>query len=196
MRILAHRFRMLLAHEGGVAYIEFALSLSILLMLFLGSIEVTRYILIMQKLEKAVETVADVVTQADANTDPLTTAQMSALMGAVPDLMNPYTFGTNGLVVVTDISKTGTSNPVINWQYCGGGTLVTTSKLGSTIGGAATLPTGYTMIAGEEVVIAEIFYSYSPIIASSWTVMTASTIYRTSLFMPRIGALTAFSSHC
>lgn len=179
-----------------MAYIEFALSISLLLMMFLGSVEVTRYVLIVQKLEKIVETAANVTTQADPNTSPLTTSQMSELMSAVQDMMNPYTFGANGLVIVTDITQAGSNNPIVNWQYCGGGTLSATSKLGHTIGGAATLPSGFTMIAGEEAVISEVFYSYTPVVATNWTIMSASTIYRTATFMPRLGALTGFSSHC
>lgn len=186
----------ILRSEEGMAYIEFALTISMLLMMFLGSIEITRYVLIVQRLEKIVETVANVTTQADPNTSPLTTTEMSQLMGAVQDMMNPYTFGANGLVIVTDITQSGSNNPIINWQYCGGGTLVATSKLGNTIGGAATLPTGFSMIAGEETVIGEVFYSYTPIIATKWTIMTTSTIYRTATFMPRLGVLTGFSSHC
>jgi Flp pilus assembly protein TadG len=186
----------LLHSEQGLAFIEFALCLSLLLMMFLGSVEVTRYVLIVQKLEKSVETVANVTTQANPNTSPLTTGQMAQLMSAVQDMMNPYTFGANGLVIVTDITKTGTNNPVVNWQYCGGGTLTAVSHIGTTVGATATLPSGFSMIAGEEAVIAEIFYNYTPIVATKWTIMGASTIYRTSTFMPRLGVLTGFSSSC
>jgi Flp pilus assembly protein TadG len=186
----------LVTEERGMAYVEFALCLSLLLMLFLGSVEVTRYVLILQRLEKTAETVANVTTQADSNSNPLTATQMSQLMSAVQDMMNPYTFGANGTVIVTDVTQAGSNNPIINWQYCGGGSLTAASNIGNTIGGAATLPSGYTMTSGEEVVIAEVFYNYAPVIASKWSVMSASTIYRTALFMPRLGALTGFSSHC
>jgi hypothetical protein len=166
------------------------------MLLFLGSVEVTNYILIIQKLEKTVGTVTDVTTQADPNNDPLTTSEMSQLMSAVQDMMNPYTFGSKGLVIVTDVTQAGSNNPIVNWQYCGGGSLAVSSKIGTTIGGAATLPAGYTMIAGEEAVIGEIFYNYTPITMTTWSIVTANTVYRTAVFMPRLGALTGFSSHC
>ena len=186
----------LLASEEGMAFVEFALTVSVLLLLFLGSVEVSRYVLIMQKVEKIAQTAADVVTQANPNSAPLTNTEMAQIMGAVQDMMNPYTFGANGLVIVTDVTQAGANNPIVNWQYCGGGTLVAVSKLGNTIGGPATLPAGYTMIAGEEVVISEVFYNFTPITTSRWSVMGASQMYRNSIFMPRLGALTGYSSHC
>jgi Flp pilus assembly protein TadG len=190
-----NRLMSLARREEGVAYMEFALCVSVLLILFIGSVEVTRYVLIIQKLEKVASTVADVTTQANPNTSPLTTTVMSELMSAVQDMMNPYTFGANGLVIVTDVTQAGANNPIVNWQYCGGGTLSATSKIGTTIGGAATLPSGFTMIAGEETVFSEVFYKYTPIFtAQSFTV--ATTLYRTAVYMPRLGVLTGFSSHC
>lgn len=180
--------------ESGVAAIEFALCLTVLLLLCLGSIELTRYVLVVQKLEKTVSMMTDVTTQADPNSTPITTNVMSQIINSADDMMSPYPFNSNGKVILTNITKTGSANPVVNWQYCGGGTLSATSRIGTTIGGAATLPSGFTMTAGEEVVIGEIFYNYSPI--TSQNVVPSTTLYRTSIFMPRLGALTSFSSTC
>jgi Flp pilus assembly protein TadG len=180
--------------ERGVAAIEFALCLTVLLLMFLGSVELTRYILIIQKLEKTVSMITDITTQADPNTAPLTTTTMQQIFGATTDMMKPYAFGADGFVIVTNITKTGTNNPVVNWQYCGGGTLSATSKIGTANGAAATLPAGITMIAGEEIVVGEVFYKFSPI--TTQNIVPAKTLYRTSIFMPRLGALTAFSSTC
>ena len=184
--------------QEGLAYIEFALSITILMMLFLGAVELTRAFLIIQKIEKTVSTLADVVAQTDPNSTPVTSTQMSQLMSAVDDMMNPYSSGmtdTRILAIVTSVTKTGVANPVINWQYCGGGGLSVTSKLGKTIGGTATLPSGFTMNSGEEAIIGEVFYNFTPIIASN-NIIGSFQIYRYSIFMPRLGALTAFSSNC
>lgn len=184
--------------EQGVAYVEFALSSSLLMLLFLGSVEVSRCELIIQKLEKVASTAADVTTQTDPNTSPLTTSEMSQLMSAVTDMMSPYTTGTsdpNILVIVTDVTKTGTNSPVVNWQYCGGGTLSASSRVGTTVGSTATLPNSFSMNSGEEVVIGEVFYNFSPMIAGN-RYLGSFQIYKTAIYMPRLGALTAFSSHC
>ena len=187
------------ASEQGMAYVEFALSLTILMLLFLGAIEISRCFLIIQKLEKTVNTLADVTTQTDPNISQITTSQMSQLMSAVDDMMSPYSAGANDpniKAVVTSLTKTGSANPIINWQYCGGGNLNVNSKFGKIIGASVTaLPNGFTMNAGEEVIIGEIFYNFSPIISSN-RFISAFQLYRTAVFMPRLGALTGFSSSC
>lgn len=181
-----------------MAYIEFALTFAALLMLFLGSLEITRYILIMQKLEKTIDTIVDVTTQANPNTSPLNSTTLSQLMSAVQDMMSPYPFNSNGFIVITDVTQSGTNNPVINWQYCANsGSLHETSKVGTANGGAATLPGGFTMNAGEEIVIGEIFYSYVPITSARvQTIVGSTTMYKTVIYLPRLGSLTSFSSTC
>lgn len=187
--------RRMVNNEQGVAAIEFALCVTVLMLFFLGSVELTRYILIVQKLEKTVSMITDVTTQTDPNSAPLTASTMQQIFTATSDMMKPYPFGANGLVIVTDVTKTGTANPVINWQYCnGGGTLSATSAIGTAKGATATLPAGFSMAAGEEVVIGEIFYQFSPI--TTQEIVPATTVYRTAVFMPRLGALTGFSSTC
>ncbi len=184
--------------EQGIAYVEFALCLSLMMLLFLGSVEVSRCVLIIQKLEKTVSTVTDVTTQTNPNTTPLTSSQMSQLMSAVTDMMSPYTAGAsdaNILVIVSDVTKTGSASPVLNWQYCGGGNLSATSRVGTTIGGTATLPNSFSMNSGEELVVGEVFYNFSPIVSTN-PVLGSFRIYKTAIFMPRLGALTGFSSHC
>lgn len=182
--------------ERGVAAIEFALCVTVLVTLFIGSMELTRYILITQKLEKTISMITDIVTQTDTNSAPLSTATMSQIFGATQDMMNPYPAGANVYVILTDVTKTGTANPKINWRYCGGGTLSSgiTSKIGAANGADATLPTGFTMTDGEEVVIGEIFYQFNPITTQS--IVPTVTLYRTAIYMPRLGALTTFSSSC
>lgn len=195
---LRQHFKDLIACEGGLAYLEFALSISLMLMMFMGSVEISRNLLITQKLEKVAATVADVTTQTDPNDGPITTSQMADLMSAVADMMSPYTTGDTDpkiKVIVTNITKTGSNSPVINWQYCGGGTLSVNSRLGTTVGSTATLPTGFTMSAGEEVVIGEVFYNFTPIISNN-RILGSFQIYRYSIYSPRLGALTGFSSHC
>jgi Flp pilus assembly protein TadG len=188
----------ILKSESGLAYLEFAIALPILMILFLGSIEISRCFLIIQKVEKTVSTIGDVTAQTDANISPLTTAKMSQLMSAVDDMMSPYSSGANDpkiSTIITNITKTGTASPIINWQYCGGGSLVVNSKLGKIIGSNATMPSGLILVDGEEIIIAEVFYNFTPIIGNN-RFLAGFQIYRTAVFMPRLGALTNFTSNC
>ena len=62
-----HRFnammKKLLRKQEGLAYLEFAITLPFLLALFLGAVEVTRYIIILEKVEKVSVTMSDLVAQ-------------------------------------------------------------------------------------------------------------------------------------
>ncbi|HEU5046723.1 MAG TPA: TadE/TadG family type IV pilus assembly protein [Rickettsiales bacterium] len=189
--------------ESGVAMVEFCIIVPILLVLATGIIETTRYMLTIQKLEKTIILRNNIVTQHSSLLDssnghiPISNAEMAALMLKVPSMLSPYSFGSKGLVIITDI-KTGANaaKPVINWQYCGGGTLSATSKLGKGATGstpAATLPSGFSMIANEEIVIGEIFYQYTPLLHS---VIPSTRIYRTAIFVPRFETLAGLSSNC
>ena len=168
--------------QEGVAYLEFALSLPFMLALFMGSVEVTRYIIIAQKVEKSSVTVSDVVAQSKT----IGTTELNQLVTAVSEVMQPFSFGNNGYVVITSVSKVGTNAPMVNWQYRGGGTWTQNSQVGST-GLTATLPNGLTLNDKDTVIIAEVFYNYQPIIVNN--TIAGRQIYKLAVFKPRLGNL-------
>jgi len=173
--------------QEGVAFVEFAITLPFLLALFMGAVEVTRYILIAQKVEKATVTISDVVAQEKT----IGTTAMNQLITAVSQVMQPYTFSTNGYVIVSSVTPNAGGTPTIQWQYKGGGTWAQSSKIGSS-GGTATLPTGFTLSAGENVIIAEVYYNYTTLMVNS--VIPGGTIYKTAFFKPRLGTLNTLGS--
>ncbi|MFO1242467.1 MAG: TadE/TadG family type IV pilus assembly protein [Rickettsiales bacterium] len=163
---------------------EFALCAPVLLILLLGSIEGSRFLLVNQKQEKIAFTVADVVAQS---TD-LTTAGMDQLLAATQDMMNPYTFGANGIVMVTSVTKNPGQNPIVNWRYTGGGTLAGSSSLIGNVGSTATLPTGFTLNDRDNIIIAEVFYRFTPLFNSK--LFGSRTLYKSAIYKPRLGELT------
>lgn len=184
---LLRKFKAFKRAQSGVAYLEFAITLPFLLALFMGSVDVTRYILIAQKLEKVSTTVSDLVAQYQT----MGTTQLNTLILAAGQVMQPYSFGSDGYVIVTSVTKTGTNPPVVNWQYAGGGTWSRPSLIG-TQGSIATLPAGFTLNDKDNVIIAEVFYNYSPLIPNS--VISGGQIYKLSVYKPRLGALNTLGS--
>ena len=71
-------------------------------------------------------------------------------------------------------------------QRRGGGNKTTASRIG-TQGGAATLPSGFTLATNENTIVAEIYYDYRPVVAPR--IVAASTNYKVKFNMPRLGAL-------
>jgi Flp pilus assembly protein TadG len=181
------RLKQLFRRQQGIAYVEFATSLPFLLALFIGSVEVTRYIIVAQKVEKSAVTISDVVAQSET----INTSQLNQLVSAVSQVMQPYSFGNNGYVIISSVSKSGTNPPRINWQYTGGGTWTRTSQIGTT-GLTATLPGGLTLSDRDTVIIAEVFYNFSPLMTSD--LLSSRQLYRVAVFKPRLGSLQSLGS--
>lgn len=174
--------RNLFTAEQGLAAIEFALSLPLLILLTFGSIEVTRYVLITQKLERVSIILSDLVAQSST----ITTAQLDQIIPAAGQVLLPYSFATDGYAIISSVKKTGTNPPVITWQYKSSGT-AQVSQVGVN-GGTATMPAGFTMVDKDMVIITEVFYNYKPIL--SGTIYSNSQMYRYSIYKPRLGDLT------
>jgi Flp pilus assembly protein TadG len=178
--------------QRGLAFLEFAICMPFLLALLMGAIEVTRYILITQKVEKVAVTVADVVSQGST----ITASQLNIMIAAAAQIMQPYSFGSNGYVIITCVKQTGTpsvSNPPrIPWQTTGGGTWVQPSHVG-TSGSVATLPVSITLNDKDNVIVTEVFYNYTPLIPLNG-VITGTSIYKLGLFKPRLGDLSTLSA--
>ena len=175
--------RRLLQHTGGVAVVEFALTLPVLMTLFYGCIEVTRFILATQKAEKLAHTVADVTAQSAQ----VTLGNLNQLMEATNDIMNPFAFRQQGVVMVSSLYRTqGAASAKVNWRYSGGGTLVATSHFGA-VGSTPDMPGNFTFDERENVIAAEVFFRWSPLISNQF--YGTQIIYRQAFYKPRFGAL-------
>lgn len=169
--------------QRGIALTEFALSLPMFVTLIYGVTDVTRFILISQKTEKLAHTVAQVTAQSAT----ITRATLDQVFAAASDIMTPYTVGSNGHIFVTSIYRApGNANATVNWRYDGGGTLTAASALG-TVNGAPNLPSGFTLSERENVIVAEVYYRFSPLLTNPF--FGTTTIYRTAYYTPRFGAL-------
>ncbi len=171
-------------HEGGLAVVEFAIMLPVLMTLFYGCIETTRFILVTQKAEKLAHTVADVTAQSAT----VTTANLDRLMEATNDIMQPFPFHDDGVVLISSLYRTqgSTSVPRVNWRYGGGGDLVATSAFGA-VGSTPVMPAGFTFEERENVIVAEVFFRWRPLISNDF--FGTQIIYRQAYYKPRFGAL-------
>lgn len=173
--------------DRGVAAVEFALILPVLITLFYGVIEITRFILISQKTEKLAHSIADVTAQSTL----VTIASLDQLMSATADIMNPFPMGVNGRVIITSIYRpAGTATtPSVNWRYTGGGTLAAVSQLGD-LGAAPNMPQSFTFEERENVIAAEVYYQFSPLMTTRFF-GNPRLVYRAAFYKPRLGALTS-----
>jgi Flp pilus assembly pilin Flp len=182
---MLNHLRRLKRDVRGVAAIEFALLLPVLIALLIGCLEVTFKIWSTQKAEKLAVTLSDVVAQSTA----VTSADLTQLTGAVDKIMDPFPFGADkGKVIISSVYwEQGDDQPVVNWQ-CSYGGYSASSKFG-TQGADATLPDGFTLNEKDNIIITEVFYEYEPI--APGLLFDTAAIYRKAIFKPRLGLLTA-----
>jgi Flp pilus assembly protein TadG len=166
------------ADEQGVAAVEFAAVLPVVLLLLLGCLEVPRFVLTYQKLARTSHSVADLVSQAD---EPMTNPQMQDVFRAAKMIMAPNDIVGAGKVIVSSINNpTGTVS--ITWQQSSG-SLGVNSKLGIAGKTNPPLPAGLSPTTGDEVLVAEVFYTYTPVIGT--LIYKGSQLYTISYSRPR-----------
>jgi Flp pilus assembly pilin Flp len=180
--------RKLWRDRRGVAAIEFALLLPVLMALFIGCLEVTFKIWSTQKAEKLAVTLADVIAQSQE----VTINDLESLVSSVDKIMEPFPFGADGVVIISSVylpqpeEDQPLGEPIVNWQHTKG-TYSATSKIGTT-GNEATLPDDFDLNERDNVIVAEVFYKYTPI--APGVLFDEDVIYRRAFFKPRLGALT------
>ena len=171
--------------RDGSLLAEMAITLSLLTTLSLSGVEVARYTLLHQKMERISASIGDLIAQAET----LTETDVLNVFDAIGEVAKPFEMGANGLVIISSVGASEGSGPTMNWQRIGGGSLIATSQVGSTPGAAATLPTGLNVIDGETVIVAEVMFAYTPWLYDA--VIGASQLYHTAFFRPRLGTLTS-----
>lgn len=181
---ITQRIRCLLRDRRGSSLIELAFAMPILVTLLLGGVEIARYVLLHQKLDRVSSSIADLVSQAET----ISMGDLQNIFDAAQFVAKPFNLPADGTVIVSSISNPlGGQASQVNWQESGGGSITANSQIG-TPGGSVSLPTGFALADGQTIIIAEVFYDYVPWILGDFT--GAKQIYHRALFRPRYGGLT------
>ncbi len=175
------------AERRGSIFVELALALSFLTTLTVGGVETARYVLLVQKIERVVSTSADLASSGLT----ISSGDLDQIFAASREIAVPFDLSANGTVIVSSVSVTGNNPPRIDWQRAGGGNLSVGSAIGQP-GGVATLPNGFTIRDGEEVIVAEVYYAFEPFLAPD--LIAPSQLYRVAFFRPRLAPLTALAN--
>ncbi len=171
-----------LSHDRrGIAAMEFALILPMLLMFSVGTIEYSRLILLTQKLQSGSFILADLT----ARDKTLSEDQLANIFLAIDNIIQPFDFAGDGKAFVTSIGVDASNNTVVNWQRNGSGSLIASSQIGSVADGA-TLPDDLDIAQGETVIAAEVFYSFQPLFGIG---VAPRVIRKVAFYKPRLGTL-------
>lgn len=168
----------------GVAAVEAALLLPVLLTTFIGCTEVTFKIWSTQKVEKLAVTIADVLTQSQT----ISSEGLAQVVMASDRIMEPFEFDDEGVIYISSVYVMQDEIVAkVNWQCNTTGSFSALSKLGQ-VGDEAVLPPELILAERDNVIVAEIYYKYTPIMPG--LMFDEAIVYRRAFFKPRLGALT------
>lgn len=185
---LPHRFT---GKADGVALIEFAFVLPVLLLIFIGTVEISNFVYAGQKLQSAADNIANIV---NLETSP-STDQMETISGILPEVVRPFNIGqADYRVHISNIwHRPEADGPTLHFHKSFGG-----ANGGSIYGGAAegqpTTVEGFTFAEGDQVTIVEVHMRYQPIfldmpLMESWFGLQDALLYHKAPPMrPRVGA--------
>lgn len=141
--------------EAGVAAIEFALILPLMVLMLLGLTEVTYGVNMDRKLTLLTRSLADLSSRSDK----MTTAEMQNIFAAARAVMTPYDTSKVGMTVSSvAVTQSGSNyTGAIEWS-CTSGFSPTTRSTGS----AYPVPSGFT-VGGKSFMLVETKLPYTPI---------------------------------
>ena len=188
--------------ESGIAALEFALILPIMVTILIGIIETSRMALFDQKLKTTTYQLADLITQ----NDEVSRALLTDYTNAAQKLMEPFDF--NGTIIFTSVAsvdtatsdrdtvrRSGSSVVAVDASSvaldvtisperakigCKGGCVVwqertigsQSSRIGRP-GGQASLPNDYTLKKTQNVIVVEVYGNYEPMLDISRNIVYA-----------------------
>ena len=175
MRRLGAAFQ-LWRDQRGVAAVEFALILPVLLLLYFGSIETASLYSADRRVANVAGTMGDLISRAK---DTITESQITDYFQAASGIMQPYATGTLTQVVsLLNVDEDGVVTVEWSRQFNGG--LVRAS------GSSYPLPADrqINLVArGGQLVAAEVHYSYRPLFGIVYP--NALTLSHEEFFLPR-----------
>ncbi|HEX3208595.1 MAG TPA: hypothetical protein VHQ91_04395 [Geminicoccaceae bacterium] len=138
-----------------------AASVPVLLFLMLGSAEMGRFVLLNQKMDRVATTVPDLVSRAET----ISESQVTDIMVAADQVADPFDLADLGVVIVTSITNSDGTGPVIAWQRSGAGSLFRHEQArrpGRHAGAARRL----RHPRGETAIVSEVYYDFAPFLSS------------------------------
>ena len=122
--------RRFLASQRGVAAIEFAMIMPVLLILFLSSFDVGNAIIVYLKVRTATYELAAITNQyGTGSTAQISTSTMSAITSATSQVMAPYSSSSTA-VTISQIKATSATAATVSWSYTVNGTALSGTYTG------------------------------------------------------------------
>lgn len=183
-------FQRISADRRGLAFIEFALVAPFILLIIFGGIELTRFMLIVQKVDKTAYAMADLTAQYTPATPARNSGEISVdemnnvVFRQFAALMSPYEAPVNGSIIISSIRRER-DDVRIKWQIASAGysdaesisavsglTPAGVNSNGAALRDRVATFTGDTaiemsnMLGYENMIVSEVFFRYRPILSN------------------------------
>ncbi len=169
-RSLAQRFPL---HERGMAAVEFSLILPIMVLLWIGGVEVTEGLSVDRRLNNLCSSVGDLVSR----TKTINNAQIDQIFDIAPGAIYPYST-TSLQMRVTAVKIDGSQNATVTWSRSKGGTAYSkTQNLN------AVVPVALR-VANSQIIMSEVNYTYTP--AVGYVITGGVALSDRLYFVPRL----------
>lgn len=169
----------------GMAAVEFAMVLPIMVGMYLGCCEISSGFSASKKTDAAARALSDLTAQASVD---ITQAQMNDIIAAATGVMQPFDGSAVPLTITSFMMPTpATGQPVkayTDWSYVRGGAAVACGDQ------TAIVPAGF-LAAGRTVVKADVAYVYRPLLSGPFHTIgsgstTSITLHATIWMEPRV----------
>jgi len=157
-------YRRFIVSTRGVAAIEFAMILPVLVIMLLATFDAGRAIAVYMKVRTATFTLAAITNQY-STTSPIQSADMTAITGATTAVLAPYS--SSPVVVVIsqlEIKAAGNATAKVDWSATLNGTALavgSTVTLPTTIASSTNVCQSYA--TGCYVIYSQVSYTYTPV---------------------------------
>src|SRR5918912_443427 len=163
---LKRRAEAFLASGEGVAAVEFAMVLPVMVLMYLGMTELTFAVNTDRKVTLLSRTLADLTGRATS----MSTSEMDAIFGASLAVMAPYN-GANvkmivSSIVVKDTGQVSNGQPVLKGTVCWSVAKGPGNPPGLAKGTVVTIPDGF-QTADSSFIRADVSIDYTPVFGSS-----------------------------
>lgn len=150
MKWPANIYRRFIASTRGVAAVEFALILPMMLLLLLASFDAGNGIAIYMKVRSATAVLADISNQYKTIHD----SDMQQILGATSVVLTPYS-SSPVVVVVSQLKITALGTATVSWSD-------TLNGAARSVGSSLTIPNAFTPI-NSYLIFSEVSYTFTPL---------------------------------
>lgn len=171
----------LIEETKGTVAVEFAFIAPLLILLFLGTIELANAVICREKVTTLAASAADLVAQDDS----ISQSQLNDVFSAVTAMLYPYpTSGTKIIITNVKPDPNNAGKYLVDWS-------VPYNTTAHAAGSSINMPAGVSL-TGASIVMAEVSYNYTP--PSNQVIKSGFTMSDTFYSKPRKGGTVTYTN--